>query len=270
MIGPIYIDLSELQNEFSLKQTQVEELGITLVNAITDRIFNNWRVSAMDGLNSSRKQYINALNIGEISPTKKFIQLTGAFPNMLEEGFGAFDMKPGMLASNKARVSKKGTRFLTIPFRWATPGSIGESEVFANVMPKEVYQVVKQMRPTLTNINQRTIQRGGRLDLKSIPQQYQAPKTRAGFSDLKTRTTYPEYTHKGPLTEGMIRNQKTYENSTQSSYITFRRVSEKSDPMAFIHQGVSAKNFADKAMQKTDVGGITDRTIDVFLQNSGF
>ena len=270
MIGPIQIDLSDLQQEFALKETQVEELGITLVNAITDRIFNNWRVSAMNGLHSTRKAYINALNIGEITPTKKYIQLTGAWPNMIESGFNAYDMKPGMLASPKAKVTKKGTKFITIPFRWGTPGAIGESEVFANVMPREIYDLAKRLSPTKTNINKIRTQRGGSLSANVLPAQYQIPKSRAAFSDLNTRTTYPQYTHKGSIYEGIIRNEKTYENATQSTYVSFRRVSEKSDPMSWIHKAQAAKNFAEQAMKKTDVPMITDRTIDAFLLNAGF
>jgi hypothetical protein len=269
MIGPIHIDLSELQQEFALKETQVEELGVTLVNAITDRIFNNWRVSAMNGLNSTRKSYIQALNIGEISSTKKYIQLTGVWPNMIENGFGAFDMKPGMLGSSKAKVTKKGTRFITIPFRWASSGSIGESEVFANVMPVEINTLVRRLRPTTTNISSRT-NSGGGLQLKQLPKDYQIPKSRGAFSDLKSRTTYPQYTHKGSIYEGIIRNETTYERATQSSYVSFRRVSEKSDPMSWIHKAQAAKNFAEQGLKKTDVASITDRTIDEFLSNAGF
>ena len=264
---PISIDLSELQAEFNLKQTQVTELGMMLVNQITDRIFYNWQNAAMNGLNSSRKQYINSLNIGQVSPTRKYIQLTGSWANMLEEGFGAYDMKPGMLASPKAKVTKKGVKYIVIPFRWGTPGSIGESEVFANVMPRDIYAVARQLRPTITNAQGVKTQKGGSLKMNQIPADYRVPQTRPAFSDIKTQTTYPEYVHQGPISEGMQRNQKTYESATQGSYVTFRRVSDNSNPNSWIHRGVAAKNFADAAVRNTDVGMITDRTIDAYLQN---
>lgn len=264
---PISIDLSELQAEFNLKITQVDELGSTLVNTITDRLFHNWKSLAMNGLHSTRKVYCDALQKGELSPTRHFIQLTGTLPNQIEEGYSAFDMKPGMLNSPKAKVTSKGVKFITIPFRWATAGSIGESEVFSNVMPREIDDIVTSMRPTITAINSnRVISRGESLGFGQIPAQYQIPKTRAAFSDVKSRTTYPEYTHQGPISEGITRNQKTYENATQSNYVTFRRVSEKSSPMSWIHKGVAAKNFAQQAIQETDVDNIVDRTIDAFLQ----
>lgn len=268
-VGPIQIDLSELAAEFNLKQTQIEELGTVLVNTITDRLFHNWQQAAMSGLNSTRKAYINSLNIGVISPTKRYIQLTGEWPNMLENGFGAFDMKTGMLSSPKAKMGKNGVKYMSIPFRHGTPGSIGESEVFSGVMPREIYEVVKRLQPSTTTLN-RSVQRPKGLRIGQIPPDFRIPKSRAAFSDVKTQTTYPEYVHQGSIYEGMVRKQTTYEGATQGSYMTFRRVSENSDPMAFIHRGVSAKNFAEKSLQKTDVNTITDRTIDTFLQSLGF
>jgi len=252
---PISIDLTELREEFDLVQSQVEGLGSTLVNVITDRIFSNWRDAAMKGLNKTRKSYINGLNIGEVTPTHKYIQLTGTFPNMIEEGFGAFDMKPKMLASKKAKVSPNGVKFITIPFRHAAAGSIGESEVFSNVMPKEISDVVQKMTPTKTSISGSKTS-GGRLGFSDIPKQYQIPKSREAVSNIKTQESFPKYTHTGPITEGMIKSEKEYEGSTKSSYVTFRRISEKSDPMSWIHQGVSAKNFAQKAVDNTDVDNL--------------
>lgn len=268
-LTPISIDLTELQKEFSLLQSQVDSLGGVLVGAITDRIFNNWRVAAMHGLKYTRKSYIDGLNIGIVNPTHKYIVLIGALPNMIEEGAGAFDMKEKMLLSPKVKVTANGTRFITIPFRWATAGSIGESEVFSNVMPKEINEIVRNLLPAKTSISgEKTTGEG--LKFGNIPKQYQIPKTRAAFSDIKTMTTYPEYTHKNPLTEGMVRAEKTYEKTTSGSYVTFRRISENSSPMSWIHRGITAKNFAKQAIENTDVDNITDRSIDLFLEQNGF
>jgi hypothetical protein len=265
----ISIDLTGLRDEFNLLQSQVDGLGNVIVTAITDRLFYNWQTEAMNGLKSTRKQYLDGLNIGEVSSTHKYIQLTEMLPNMLESGFGAFDIKPGELKSPNAKTTKKGIKFITIPFRWGTSGSIGESDVFANVMPKEINDIVKDFKGTTTSISG-TKSTGENLGFNQIPKQYQIPKTRAAFSDIQSKTTYPEYTHKGPLTEGMVRNEKTYESTTKGSYTTFRRISENSDINSWIHQGVSAKNFADKAINNTSVDVITDQLIYSFLQQNGF
>lgn len=263
MISPISIDLSGLIEEFQLKEAQSEALATALLNQITDNIFYNWSELAKKGLNSTRKQYLQGLNIQNISPTKKSIQLTGEFPNAIESGMSAFDMKNGFLASPKAKNGKLG-KYITIPFRFAVSGSIGESEVFAAVMPKKISDIAKTLTPTTSTVG--NVTRGDRIKFDQIPQQYQTPNSRASIVNEKGVTTYPQYTHKGSIYEGITKNQKTYENATQNSYVSFRRVSQKSDPMAFIHKGIEAKDFANKAFDKTDIGHIVDSTINEFLK----
>ena len=268
MIPPIQIDLSDVAEEFALKAEQVDELGATMVNAITDRIFQNWMAAAKQGLNSTRKAYINALQMGSNGPHQKYIMLVGQFPNMIEHGAGAFDMKLAFAKSSKKTNKKDGGWFLTVPFRHATPGALGESEIFANVMPKEIYQVVKTLSPFRSQLG---IGRTGdkvpeNLGAKMIPKPFNVPLTRPAVTNYKTRSTYEEYTHKSSIYEGMVRNETTYENATQSTYITFRRVSDKSDLNSWIHRGINAHNFAQKALGRTDIGNIANRVTDAYLE----
>lgn len=265
-LDPIIINLSALAEEFSLKEAQIEELGAVIVGAVTDRIYYNWHAAAMRGLKSSRNQYINNLQIGQISPTKKFIQLTGKLPNMIEDGVGAFDMKVGFLKGPKVKVGKNGIKYITIPFRHATPGAIGEDAAFSNVMPPQIYDIVKNLRPLKTNITIGNTQRPASLSNDSIPERFRVQNTRPAISNLNTQKTYSAYQHKSSIYTGMIREEKTYENATQGKYITFRRVSEKSDVNSWIHRGILAHNFAQKALADTDVGTITDRAIDAYLE----
>ena len=272
---PISIDFSELQSEFGLIQSQVDSLGSIIVGVITDKIFEKWQKEAMDGLNSTRKTYLNGLKkgeglrIGTINSTHKFIILTGDLALMIEEGAGAFDMKEKMLNSPKVKTTSKGVKFITIPFRHATAGSIGESEVFSNVMPREINEIVRNLLPTKTT-PQGNKTNGGNLKFSSIPEQYQIPKTRVAFSDIKTMKTYPEYTHQNSIYEGMVRNEKDYENRTQSTYATFRRISDNSSPESWIHRGITARNFAQKALANTNVDNITKTIEDEFLKSLGF
>jgi len=267
MIGPIKIDLSELAEEFALTETQITDLSSLVIHEITKRIYHNWLMEAINGLKSTRKQYVQNLNVGYISPHRSYIQLTGEFPNMLERGFGPYDMKPILLKSRKVKYTKKGTKYITVPFRWATTGAIGESEVFANIMPKSVYTIAKNLKAQRTHFQKGIIQRGRGLRTNQLPEKLRIPKTRAKIIDPKTGDVlFGTYTHKAPIYSGIIRQQKTYENATQNSYVSFRRVSENSDPLSWIHKGVAAKQFAEKALQKTDIGNIVNRTVDIFLQ----
>lgn len=268
LIPPISIDLNDLASEFSLKQSQVDLLGIQIVNSITDRIYYNWVSSAKQGLRSTRNQYLKNLQIGQTSPLSKYIVLTGDFANMLETGFGAFDMKSGFAKGGKVKIKKNGGWYMTIPFRFATPGAIGESEIFSAVMPPDVYKNVRNLQSAKSSLE------GGKTQsakgLNSVPKQFSIPKTRDAFSVVQGKQTFSQYQHKSSIYQGITRQEKTYGSSTQGSYVSFRRVSDKSDPMSWIHKGVDAKNFAKAALQKTDVGNIADRAIDSYLSSLGF
>lgn len=269
MIPPIQIDLSEVAEEFELKSAQIDELGTVMVNAITDRIFYNWQNAAKQTLKSTRKLYLNSLQIGTVGPHQKFIILSGDLPNMIEKGAGAFDMKKGFENSPNAKIKKNGGWYITVPFRHATPDALGESEIFANVMPKSVYKVAKTLAPKRTQVNVGNISAPTNLGISMIPRVYQRTQVRPAVSNLQTQQTFDKYRHKNSIYEGMIREEKVYENATQSTYITFRRVSDKSDVNSWIHRGIMAHNFAQKGLAQTDVGNIADRVTDEFLIEIG-
>lgn len=263
-LDPISIDITQIVNEFNLNQEQADSLANILLSQITDRIFYNWQNEAGKTLRSTRSEYLRNLNIINISKYKRAITLSGKFPNMLESGASTFDMKQGLLRSAKAKRGKNGKLYITVPFRHGTPGSIGESFAM-RTMPLDVYQVVRKLQGTRTGLNNPVLQKISKLDINEIPAQYRIPKVRSAFSDIKTTTTYPQYTHKSSIYDGMTRQEKTYENATQSQYVTFRRVSLNSDPMSWIHHGIAAGNFAQKGLNKVDVVSLVDRTIDGFL-----
>jgi hypothetical protein len=265
MLPEIKIDITGVAQEFLLKEAQVEVLGAAVVNTLVDRIFYNWANNAKQGLNSTRKRYIQSLQIVQVTPFKKYIVLNGEFANMLESGAGAFDMKIGFAASPKRKLKKDGGWFLTVPFRHATPNALGESEIFSGVMPQEIYDVVKNFTPAISQIGTGRQSIPQRLGANQIPKPFDAKLTRVPVSNLAKKSTFEEYTHKNSIYEGMIKNSTTYEKATQGSYVTFRRVSDKSDANSWIHKGIMAGNFAQKALAQTDVGKIADRVIDEFL-----
>ena len=47
--------------------------------------------------------------------------------------------------------------------------------------------------------------------------------------------------------------------------MNFRRVSENSDPGAWIHPGFEAKHLMEAAIDEMDVDNIVDQTVDEFL-----
>ena len=60
-----------------------------------------------------------------------------SYAQALETGQAPWDMHRMLDTSLKVRIGKRGQRYLIIPFRWGTPGTVGFGR---NVMPEAVHQ----------------------------------------------------------------------------------------------------------------------------------
>lgn len=254
----INIDIGSVIQEFLLTPNQVDSINEKIVSDLTELIFVNWKAQAKQALNSTRQRYVENLIVVDRGRFANSIVLLGELPNMIENGVSAFDMKLGFQQSEKVKYSKDGNWFLTIPFRFATPGALGENEAFnGGVLPKEVYNVAKNLPEKRTSFKSGVIKRGK--PLTEVPSPFDIPKTTAG-----TSISAP-YTHKSSIYKGIYRNKKMYENADQSSYNSFRRVGAKSDPNSWIHSGIKAHNLAEKAVESSDIDTQVNNTIDSFL-----
>lgn len=250
------LDLSEVFEEFELLKFQRDALLRAVVDANTSEFLKNWKAAASKDLKSTRRNYLSGIRVLTSGRFTNSIVLMGKFNNMLEMGFGPFDMKEGFLKSSKAKIGANGKRYITIPFRWATAGAIGENEAFSGVMPQDIYDIISKYKPTKTEHGKKIFSGIG---VKDIPTQYAEVKSRGAVSG------FGEYTHKSSIFEGITRSEKEYESAKQSTYTSFRRVSLNSDKLAFIHTGVKAYDFATKAYISTDFDTITNNTADKFL-----
>lgn len=85
-----------------------EELANRIAQALADQL----EIEANVTLHSSKDAYINAISVNgdEVSlDTSDFVV------NMVENGIEPFDMKAGMLNSNKTKIMKDGTKYLVVP-----------------------------------------------------------------------------------------------------------------------------------------------------------
>lgn len=260
----INIDISDIIEEFDLLASVSNQMTIDIVNEVTQEIYRNWVLEASNELKSTKQEYINNLQILHHSDYFKTILLTGVLPIMIEKGASPFDMKIGFSKSKKIKwfVKKKNGRivkrswYLTIPFRHATPGAIGDNQIFSSKMPVDVYEVVKSKMPNSPV----------RKDELNSP--YDLPSSRAAIS---TPTgNFPKYRHKNPIYEGIMKKQAAYKNAVQNTYISFRRVSENSDPNSWIHSGIKAHNFMKRAVNSTDVNIIAENKVDEILEKLGY
>ena len=209
----------------------------TSLSIIRDR----WQREAQNKLKATRTDYLLGLSFNSIVyplDSDGFIgsvQLDGKFPNMLESGFGPFDMKVGFGKSSKVSRTKGGGWYLTIPYRHSTPNSNGS---FGAPMPKAVYNVAKKLAP------------GASMSVKG-----------------GNRTSWTGYKHKNNVYDGLQRIVKSYQGTNQSQYYTFRRVSNNSDPTSWWHPGFTGVRIAEKLMpfaQQTFVDTLTSNLSAIF------
>ena len=254
---PIEIDLSGLKKQFGLCATDINLLTEICVNEIAAAVYINWVALAKQNLHSTLPEYLQNLHKVDKGRFEKQIMLTGVLPVMVENGASAFDMKEGFRKSAKVKYTvptynkkgimlKPGSWYLTIPFRIGVPGTLGMSG-FTGEIPQEVYDLVRQQSS------------GQQLPASSIPSPYDIPKSRGAIMAPKsTAVLYAEYQHKNSLYDGLGKRTGVYGKTTQNTYGTFRRVSSNSDPLSWIHRGIVASKFSEKAVAETDVEAIVE------------
>lgn len=263
MPNPITIDLSGLQSQFGITTEQVDQLTEICVKAVTAAVYARWQALAKSRLHSTLPEYLQNIILVDKGRFARQIVLTGVLPNMVEQGAPPFDMKPGFRRSDHViykyrrtpseQLVRTGGWYLTIPFRWGTPGIVGQAG-FAGEMPTEVYTIMRKRNS------------GVPLKREEIPDPYGVPRSRAAIEATEDNPYYPTYEHKSSLYEGLTKFEGQYEKTTQNTYGTFRRVSDKSDPVSWIHTGITAAHLADEAVEGTDVETIVENEVMTFLE----
>lgn len=264
----INIDFSETIEEYLLTPQQAQFIMKQTIDGLVYATFSEWEKQATQNLKSTRNNYIRGLQIVDEGFLKGSVVLIGMLNNMIESGAGAFDMKNGFKNSSKVKPTQSGGWKLIIPFRFSTPGALGENEIFSNQIPNEIYKIIKGQKSSKTNYGSK-VQSGTGLSISNIPQKYAIPKTREAVTNLSTKQTFDAYSNKNSIYAGLTRNEKTYQSATQGTYNTFRAVSNNSDPNSWVHSGISAYNLADRAVSKLDVQTIVDNLIDSSLSKIG-
>lgn len=264
----IDINIDELISEFDLPKNTADFIVETSVAVVTHEIYRQWTLAASNKLSSTRNVYLNGLQVITNSKFSSTILLAGQLPNMIEKGTTPFDMKMGFMKSPKAKQVTRSTGrgknkitttgwYLTIPFRHGTPGIVGDNAAFSGIMPDEIYDIAKGLE------NNKSIKKA------DIPSPYDVPQSRKQI-DLPNGKNIPEYTHKSSIYEGIQKKSAAYEKVIQNTYISFRRVSDQSDPYSWYHKGFPAYNLLQEALNNTDVETIVENRVDDILSKLGY
>lgn len=256
----IEINVDEIVEALNLPDDLADKLIESTIRGITSRFYYLWQSQAQNNLGKTREEYVKSITMGERGPHIGYVALEGTLPTMIEKGAAPFDMKPGFSRSSKVRTSKGGGWYLTIPFRQATPEASAFSSGFSNIMPQQVYDVAKNLIPRRTGSS---FQSGQSLSDSNIPSPHNIPRSRKTI--VTKSKVFEEYVHKSSIYSGMKRQAKQYNKRETGTYITFRRVGSKSDPNAFIHKGIEARNFLEKAFAQLDIPHEAEIARNTFL-----
>lgn len=261
MVVPINIDLKPLIERFRIDKEDIRPLVTSMLNAITQRIESQWKKEA-NSLGGTRAQYQEGIYVQKLDYNSAIVGLSGWLPNAIEQGISAFDMKIGFEKSNKKmitlKVDKNGNTesgwYLTIPFRQAVAGSLGESQAFSNIMPPSVTKVA------------RNLEIGAYIKESMLPPRYKVERGLRPEVTGRDGKVYETYEHKRSIYEGIQKSG----TAQHTGYVSFRRVSNNSDKNSWIHTGIQAHNFFEKAITNAQLSDVRDREVDKFLDSLGF
>lgn len=269
IVPPIIIDTTDLMSQYtSLTKDDIETMLDNVAKGLAATYANKLELQAQESLHQTKQMYISSIKVvdsGKMEGTVMLDYSKNPLVRMIEEGADPFDMKTAMLNSPKAKVTKKGIKYLTIPFRWGVPGTMGESTAFAGIMPAEVHKVVKS-KPADIPVSGGGSRSAG-ISLKEIPEQFRVKKIRPAIVDKSGNELFKAYENKNTVYEGIT---KTVDAATgQNTYGSFRRVSENSDANAWIHPGIEKYNLMQKALGAMDLEGETGTQLDIALSKLG-
>lgn len=253
ILPPIDIDLSGVIQEFSLNDNQAIQLGSSIIDRIAEEYTVRWEKLVNTELGQTKNEYKKAMIVERDSPlsvTFGLLERESAIAMMLEEGAPPFDEKIGFQRSSKIKQKIGGGWYLTIPFRHATPQAVAESGIFSSILPNEIYQIAKSK---------------GIVTKKDLPAQYSTPGSR---KEIRTpNLVVPEYMHKSPKYQGLMKVDVGVGQEKRSQYMTFRRVSDKSDPNSWWHKGLVSRKLMDKALEGSYIETSVNMVVDEFLKN---
>lgn len=205
-------------------------------------------------------RYAESIHTKQIGPFSAETFSDSPYAHTLEEG-GTRDLKKMLDTSLKVRVSKKGKRYLIIPFQWGTPGTSGFGQ---NVMPQSIYLTVRQNRDGPKNpkfLWSRTTDMTTRVSGTGAWD----PKTRAPLEVPQRKYLWGDRLKADQIAragvfgdiakrmQGMVKFQSNRGGNKDTQYLTFRAMTEDSQGwIAVIKPRHVARAVADLMRPKAE------------------
>lgn len=240
MIYRINYDLSSIGPALNEKVAPLMNQAVRAVAMATQA---KWQDAVQNAKlwSGEKDAYAASIKSDMTGPLSAFVYADYKHALEIETGRPPRDLKKMLDTSMKVRVSKKGVRYLIIPFRHGVPGSN------SNPMPPDIYRQAKAL--TASTVLSKTTRLSG-----------------TGAWDIKTRkpATVKQniYQWGGRLTgdsiprnqQGMVRFDTSSPGSKRSTYLTFRVMSQKSSGWIVPAQPGQyiAKKVADEMRPKAE------------------
>ncbi|MFA5634227.1 MAG: hypothetical protein WC973_03695 [Candidatus Dojkabacteria bacterium] len=252
---PVSIDISDFVQTWSLSIQETELFVNNVLDEVGQRFYEHWYNEAGNSLKQTKREYQRGLYVEKPSPDSIIVGLVGWLPNAIEQGLQPYDMKEGFAKSSKRKLifRKNGVGwYLTIPFRHGTPGIVAESGIFSGIMPKQVYNVARKV-----------LRNGSSLMDSQLPAEFQIKGIRPEVVNTITNQVFKAYQHKSSIYQGMVKSNKEH----HGQYVTFRRVSDQSDPDSWVHSGFTAYNLMGKSLDNFPIDRIISNIKEEFIRN---
>ena len=217
----ISVDLSQLLKLGPMIRDQVFENLNTAVEDVAQAGVERWQRAVLSAKlwDGERRAYAATITYRMTGPYAAEITSDYKYVEDIETGRPARDLKLMIQTSNKTRTSKRGIRYLVIPFRHNSPGN----SAWAPAMPSDIYKDAKALKPssivghgTRVSGNLAEAYAGGRVRTRKYVWGGRLP---AGLAPKLQ--TY----HKTDPYDSMV---KMKESTGGSQYMTFRVMSERS------------------------------------------
>ena len=213
----------DLDNLSISLENELNQAVLDLANTAYAHIVAN----AQKNLKSTRQDYLRNLSFTDLGNNSYLISLEGTGPNAVEEGYGSFDMKPGLLGSKKisangepwVKTNKDGKKYAHVPFSHH-PTAKGSDPL------------IKSIQQLTAKNKQGSIQKLTKIfeDEFGKPISGKVAVAKSDISILNNMTKFQHVSEKGKVS---------------SLYMTFRTVSENSD--GWIHPGHEGMHFFQEA-----------------------
>lgn len=177
------------------------------------------------------------------------ITLAGWLANAIEDGWEGGDMVPALLRGRSGRDTKNGKRIAIVHFRQQQAGTAGVAggvmgglEAKRGMNRQQAALVGKAITAAAKGLSANESGHGGKPKRLT-----QAVASRAGAQILRG-TAAGARKHSSSIYAGMRKNV----DSAGTTYSTFRTVSATASSGKFLHPGITARHFFDKALKRLD------------------